>query len=661
LPGSTPGSTPLKGATVADIVKGLSSTGKISRSENALFGELLDPNSSSRIKALRQINSAKIAKAKEDLVALELSNPRSTDWDQAETLKRGELNAIIRVATQEIAKWSGGGLEEQRRNAFNSMPEWVRAAFEKLKDMQIQRKPLAFDVTELRKDRDELEALEVLTPGEQTLLSTIKTNLGKATAKLQAFDAKISTLETALASRGYGSAAKKLYAGYATGGYVTGPGSGTSDSITAKLSNGEYVIKADAVKKIGVDKLNKLNSGNSKAIPDVLAGIKEDDWQFGNLLRVDRGVMDLIGLAVNGYTPNRKYSYNSWSTIQKIFDPLASVAQEIVKANGIDSGKPSLRKTKSTDNSESGGLFESSGKYGTVAIDNESYNVNGQGPIQVLSHELGHYIGHAAQTLAYRSMNYGKDVPANVRKLVKMDQEAELYEYTAQALSGVIMRLSGQTQAINSDFYRNKNLFRKGNTTHPNIYENATLLQSGYAHPAETLKFLGFKLPKKYSRYDLGGYDNVPYLSDKVNKISDARKDKSYTMVNGKKVYNSDFGYEPTLGFATGGYVSGTGTGTSDSIFAKLSNGEYVMNAKATSAYGADFMNALNQQRVTFAQPQTLAQNSNNSPTMVYLSPEDRALLRAAVDRPVELYTENTKIAQSANAGNLILAQRGMR
>ncbi len=113
--------------------------------------------------------------------------------------------------------------------------------------------------------------------------------------------------------------------------------------------------------------------------------------------------------------------------------------------------------------------------------------------------------------------------------------------------------------------------------------------------------------------------------------------------------------------FAAGGYVSGPGTGTSDSIPAYLSNGEYVITAKATSAYGADFMNALNQQRVTFAQPQTFAQNSNNSPTMVYLSPEDRALLRAAVDRPVELYTENTKIAQSANAGNLILAQRGMR
>lgn len=47
----------------------------------------------------------------------------------------------------------------------------------------------------------------------------------------------------------------------ARGGYVSGPGTGTSDSIPALLSNGEYVIKADAVKKLGLDRLNLLNSG----------------------------------------------------------------------------------------------------------------------------------------------------------------------------------------------------------------------------------------------------------------------------------------------------------------------------------------------------------------------------------------------------------------
>ena len=47
--------------------------------------------------------------------------------------------------------------------------------------------------------------------------------------------------------------------GHATGGHITGPGSGTSDSIPAMLSNGEYVVRANAVKAIGVDALDKLN------------------------------------------------------------------------------------------------------------------------------------------------------------------------------------------------------------------------------------------------------------------------------------------------------------------------------------------------------------------------------------------------------------------
>lgn len=51
----------------------------------------------------------------------------------------------------------------------------------------------------------------------------------------------------------------------ATGGPVFGPGSGTSDSIPAYLSNGEYVIKAATAQKIGYDNLDKLNSTGSIA------------------------------------------------------------------------------------------------------------------------------------------------------------------------------------------------------------------------------------------------------------------------------------------------------------------------------------------------------------------------------------------------------------
>jgi hypothetical protein len=47
---------------------------------------------------------------------------------------------------------------------------------------------------------------------------------------------------------------------FASGGYIRGPGSGTSDSILARLSNGEFVVNSDSVRRLGVGFLQGLNS-----------------------------------------------------------------------------------------------------------------------------------------------------------------------------------------------------------------------------------------------------------------------------------------------------------------------------------------------------------------------------------------------------------------
>ena len=49
------------------------------------------------------------------------------------------------------------------------------------------------------------------------------------------------------------------FPGYATGGHVRGPGSGTSDSIMARLSNGEFVMRAAAVQHFGSNLLERMN------------------------------------------------------------------------------------------------------------------------------------------------------------------------------------------------------------------------------------------------------------------------------------------------------------------------------------------------------------------------------------------------------------------
>jgi len=57
------------------------------------------------------------------------------------------------------------------------------------------------------------------------------------------------------------------YARFADGGYVSGAGTGTSDSISAMLSNGEYVVKASAVKNLGVGFLDNINAGSVPVAP----------------------------------------------------------------------------------------------------------------------------------------------------------------------------------------------------------------------------------------------------------------------------------------------------------------------------------------------------------------------------------------------------------
>lgn len=53
-----------------------------------------------------------------------------------------------------------------------------------------------------------------------------------------------------------------------------------------------------------------------------------------------------------------------------------------------------------------------------------------------------------------------------------------------------------------------------------------------------------------------------------------------------------------SVAFAKGGHVQGPGTGTSDSILARLSNNEFVMTSRTVDHYGVGFLNALNQRRL---------------------------------------------------------------
>lgn len=67
---------------------------------------------------------------------------------------------------------------------------------------------------------------------------------------------------------------------FATGGLVRGPGTGTSDSIPARLSDYEYVVKASSVQKIGASNLDYINrtgqlpQQSNALVPNIGSGLQ---------------------------------------------------------------------------------------------------------------------------------------------------------------------------------------------------------------------------------------------------------------------------------------------------------------------------------------------------------------------------------------------------
>lgn len=83
-----------------------------------------------------------------------------------------------------------------------------------------------------------------------------------ATTGMASFTASVYVATAALQAMAAKSTFGSIFGGkWATGGYIAGPGTSTSDSIPAFLSNGEYVLTADAVQNVGLPLLDAMNSG----------------------------------------------------------------------------------------------------------------------------------------------------------------------------------------------------------------------------------------------------------------------------------------------------------------------------------------------------------------------------------------------------------------
>ena len=97
-----------------------------------------------------------------------------------------------------------------------------------------------------------LESVIPLKQMAQTLPGILSTELTKLSKSVEGITSKII--------QPYATETAETIIDSATGGYISGPGSGTSDSIPARLSDGEYVINAAATRR-NKSLLDKINSG----------------------------------------------------------------------------------------------------------------------------------------------------------------------------------------------------------------------------------------------------------------------------------------------------------------------------------------------------------------------------------------------------------------
>ena len=136
---------------------------------------------------------------------------------------------------------------------------------------------LQLQIAELNKTTDALT--NAFQNGLQTGIQSSLDSLAKGTFELK--DALLNLAQSILSSmaqvasksladmamNGLSNLGNSLFGSAAllaaTGGYISGPGSSTSDSIPARLSNGEFVVNAASVKKYGVDYLHAINTGRA--------------------------------------------------------------------------------------------------------------------------------------------------------------------------------------------------------------------------------------------------------------------------------------------------------------------------------------------------------------------------------------------------------------
>jgi LysM repeat protein len=341
--------------------------------------------------------------------------------------------------------------------------------------------------------------------------------------------------------------------GGGTSGAVSGPGGPKSDKIAALLSNGEYVIRASSVNKYGMGMMNAINQGKYKrfAVGGAVTGAGGGSAAPGVKAGATTGtftVKDETGKPVASAVQNFKalqtalgttYNDMSQKTTQwgNSFAAKSSQTYKAVEVAATGFGRTQQARTLTAKNQTLGTWNQ--WKSGMTSRTNATYKALGSQASTFQRTATSRTTGTKNATVGVWSA-WGKDMQSRTNST---------YSKIGSATSS----------------------FSKQSTTKIGQARDGMGSAWGGLSPK-------FKPPVSYLIHTVINKGVVGSMNAIMQKLG-----------GGKSV--SGIGVP---GFATGGPIYGAGSKTSDSIPARLSNGEYVIQARAVDKFGVGFFNQLN-------------------------------------------------------------------
>lgn len=195
------------------------------------------------------------------------ANSAQTDYDnkEAEWQARHDTSSTVGKWSMDAERdFEAGKAKANNADSYEEKVSLMNEALQKYDEEQQKINTISkIQQTSNQLAKDFSGAITDWITGAQSFGDAMKNILQQLIAQLiQA--AIYATIVAACTGGGGGFAARWKGAfgkAFASGGSVAGPGTGTSDSIPAMLSNGEYVLNAQAVDRLGVPFLNGLNTG----------------------------------------------------------------------------------------------------------------------------------------------------------------------------------------------------------------------------------------------------------------------------------------------------------------------------------------------------------------------------------------------------------------